>query len=301
VKLNWYEMANFCLLWLKPNMAAPSWRSVVAVMVAFLVLQPPTPLRAHEFWIEPSTFQPDLNVTMTADVLIGTDFLGAAGIYVPDDIEAFALVAGTSGTRMPITGRYGDRPAGKFVVTVPGLNILLHQTAPIYLTYGDPQKFESFAREKGFATAMATHLARGLSPELIRERYQRFAKSLIAVGRGDAAHRGQDRLLGLRWELLAETNPYGRPRPNSMTVRLFAAGQPQAGAQVTVFVRRGPRDVSLQKHQTDADGRIMFPVRPGHDYLVDSVRLLPIDAPDEPQKAVWESLWASLSFRLPQD
>jgi len=280
-------------------MAAPLWRSVVGLVLGILVLQPPAALWAHEFWIEPSTFQPDLDSTVTADLVIGTDFLGAAGIYVPDDIEAFALFGGTTAKRTPISGRYGDRPAGKFTVTEPGLNILLHQTAPIYLSYGDPKKFDAFAREKGFATALAAHLERGLSPALIRERYQRFAKSLIAVGRGDAADRGQDRFLGLRWELVAETNPYGRPRPQVMTVRLVADGQPQAGVRVTVFVRRGPRDVSQQHLQTDVNGRVMFPALPGHDYLVDSVRLLPIDDPDEPQKAVWESLWASLSFRVP--
>lgn len=257
-----------------------------------------TNLRAHEFWIEPSTFQPNTKDTITADLVIGTDFHGVAGIYVPDEIEAFDLIVGTE-KRQKITGRYGDRPAGKFIVEHAGMNIILHQTAPIYLIYSKVEKFDSFAREKGFESALASHTARGLSSERITERYQRFAKSLLAVGRGEASRTGEDRKLGLRFELVAETNPYALPRPEVMTVRLFEGANALAGAQVTVFTKHDLRNVTHQKYKTDAGGRVSFPLLPGRDYLVDSVNLLPLDDPDEPRKAVWESLWASLSFHSP--
>ena len=83
--------------------------------VCWLVFILPLPLHAHEFWIEPSSFQPNPDQSLTVDLLIGTDFLGASAIYVPDQIEKFALLgtsANSQSERYAITGRYGDRPAG---------------------------------------------------------------------------------------------------------------------------------------------------------------------------------------------
>jgi hypothetical protein len=264
------------------------------------------PATAHEFWIEPSAFQPQIGDTITADLVIGTDFLGASAIYVPDQIERFAVIAanddatGDGATRdnsgIPITGRYGDRPAGTFTVSMPGVNIILHQTAPLYLTYASADKFTAFVTEKGYPEAVGQHQRRGLSPDKITERYQRFAKSLITVG--SAAQNG-DRALGLRYEVLAETNPYRHPAPATMTVRVLAAGMPVAGTQVTVFTRDNPRRVDRKNYITDAAGRIEFAVQAGRDYLVDAVRLLPIDDATEQRGAVWESLWASLVFHVP--
>ena len=286
------------------------------VLFAFgLIIVPLKMISAHEFWIEPSSFQSKAGQIITADLLIGTDFLGSPGIYVPDEIEAFAVFGpnpdtdtgantGTNngtGSKTLITGRYGDRPAGRFMPTAPGLNIILHQTAPIYLTYQDPEKFAAFAREKGFAGALLTHRKRGLSPAGITERYQRFAKSLIMVsgdqeaGNTAAMNRGSDRVLNLAIELVAEDNPYQNPPPAMMPMRLYANGKPLAAAQITVFTRHNPRHVETMKYVTDVNGRVNFAVIKGRDYLVDCVILRPVDQPD----ANWESLWASLSFTIP--
>ena len=260
-----------------------------------------TPATAHEFWVEPSAFQTQIGDTITADLVIGIDFLGTSMIYVPDQIERFAVIAASDdATRddsdMPITGRYGDRPAGTFRVSMPGEHIILHQTAPLYLTYASADKFTAFVTEKGYPEAVAQHQRRGLSLDKITERYQRFAKSLITVG---PASQNGDRALGLRYEVLAETNPYRHPAPATMTVRVLAAGMPVAGTQVTVFTRDNPRLVDRRNYITDAAGRIEFAVQAGRDYLVDAVRLLPIDDAAEPRGAVWESLWASLVFHVP--
>ena len=90
--------------------------------VFWLVFILPLPSQAHEFWIEPSSFQPDPGQSLTADLLICTDFLGASAIYVPDQIETFALLgtgAKSQSERYEITGRYGDRPAGKMAACSP--------------------------------------------------------------------------------------------------------------------------------------------------------------------------------------
>ena len=274
-------------------------RLVAILSCVALWLEPNGAVRAHEFWIEPSSYQPVAGSVVTADLLIGTDFLGSAGIYVPDQIDAFDLISATAGARRKIVGRYGDRPAGKFTVSESGLAIILHQTAPTYLTYSAAEKFDGFAREKGFPEALKQHRQRGLSPDSIRERYQRFAKSLISVG-GQTGGTEADGYFGMRLELVAETNPYDKTPPATMTVRLVENGTAKAGAKVTVFTRHSPRHVVHHSFITDSGGRVTFPLEPGRDYLVDSVDLLPLDNATEPEGAMWESLWASLVFHVPQ-
>ena len=240
--------------------------------------------------------------TLTADLLIGTDFLGASAIYVPDQIETFALLgagAKSQSERFEITGRYGDRPAGKMVSGSPGLRIIVHQTAPTRLTYNGAEKFDQFAREKGFDDALDQHQRRGLPLDKITERYQRYAKSLIAVGGPEKMAAGQDRHLGLAIELVAEANPYQWPPLQSMPVRLYADGAPLANAQITVFTRHNPRHVEKAKYQTDKDGRANFALLAGRDYLVDSVILRPLDGAIESGGEMWESIWASLTFQVP--
>ena len=276
----------------------PKW----AAAVLWLIFVLPLPLQAHEFWIEPSSFQPDPDKTLTADLLIGTDFLGASAIYVPDQIETFALLgagAKSQSERFEITGRYGDRPAGKMVSGSPGLRIIVHQTAPTRLTYNGAEKFDQFAREKGFYEVLDQHQRRGLSLDKITERYQRYAKSLIAVGGPNKMAAGQDRHLGLAIELVAEANPYQWPPLQSMPVRLYADGAPLANAQITVFTRHNPRHVEKAKYQTDKDGRANFALLAGRDYLVDSVILRPLDGAIESGGEMWESIWASLTFQVP--
>jgi uncharacterized GH25 family protein len=187
-------------------------------------------------------------------------------------------------------------------VNKAGLYVILHQTAPVYLTYLAADKFDRFAREKGFENALSEHQERGLSLTKITEQYQRFAKSLIEVGDAVSAKMVKDRHLGLAIELVAEVNPYQTPPPKIMPIRLFAAGKPLTNAQITVFTRHNPRDVESTKYQTDINGRANFPLLPGRDYLVDSVILRPSTGPNTAggrPAAMWESLWASLTFQIP--
>ena len=310
-KVKWVETeaskgTQKCSMGLSAKARQPVLRLFVinffAVVSTFLL---PWPLLAHEFWIEPSSFQPELNKSITADLVVGTDFLGVSEIYVPDQIEVFALLGPMADKpidRNKITGRYGDRPAATMALNKAGLYIILHQTAPVYLTYLAADKFDRFAREKGFENVLSKHQKRGLSLTNITEQYQRFAKSLIAVGGAGSARVVKDTHLGLAIELVAEVNPYQIPAPTIMPIRLFAAGKPLANAQITVFTRHNPRDVESKKYQTDTNGRANFPLLPGRDYLVDSVILRPSTGPNTVggrPAAMWESLWASLTFRMP--
>jgi uncharacterized GH25 family protein len=256
---------------------------------------------AHEFWIEPSDFQPEPGDRVTVDLVIGTDFQGLSSPYTPDEIAAFAMID-AAGER-PITGRFGDMPAGQITAAQAGLTLLYHQTGPLFVNYRKPEKFISFATEKGFAEIAALYQQAEVENFRLVEQYRRFAKSLVMVGpaAGQDQILGQDQLLGLEMELVALTNPYQHPAPETFRMAVYESGVPRPGAQVTVFIRHAPRDIEQKIIVADEDGQIQMPLLPGRQYLFDSVKLYRLKNPDTEKDAEWESLWASLTFAVPAD
>ena len=251
------------------------------------------PSSAHEFWLEPSDFQPKVGDVVTVDLVIGTHFDGFSSPYTPDEIAAFGLIDAAGNTA--ITGRFGDMPAGQFVVAQVGLSLLYHQTTPSYVTYTKPEKFISFAVEKGFADVAARYQKQTAENFRLVEKYRRFAKSLIMVGPAS----GQDQLLGLEMELVALTNPYKQSVSKEFTVAVYESGAPRPGAQVTVFIRHTPSDVEKKIIIADERGQVHLSLLPGRHYLFDSVKLQPIKDADPVKNAEWESLWAALTFAVP--
>lgn len=250
------------------------------------------PLSAHEFWIEPEDFQVAPGAPMKADIKVGEKLDGAAYSFVPPNFRRFEIMMGDS--LSDVEGRAGDRPALNMAAPEQGLAVVVHVTRDYKLTYDSWEKFVDFCTHKDFAWAIDRHLERGLPKEQVRELYSRHAKSLIAVGDGA----GADRAAGLEIEIVAGANPYTDDLSGQMPVQVLYQGAPRGEAQVEVFDRAPDGSVSARTYRTDAEGRAVIDVAPGHFYLVDSVVMRELEIVDEGEPA-WESLWASLTFGVP--
>ncbi len=252
------------------------------------------PVRAHEFWISPETYMIAADGQLVAHLRVGQNFSGSAHSYIPDKFVRFDLVAGEA--TVPVEGRMGDRPALSMAVPAEGLVTVVHQTTDYFLSYRNAARFAGFVTDKDLAWALAAHAGRGLPETGFRERYSRYAKSLVAVGCGA----GADAEVGLTTEIVALANPYSGDLAGELPVRVLYQGEPRAGVQLEVFDKSPGGSVSVTRLSTDSGGLAVVPVRPGHEYLLDAVVLRPVD-PEDAGGAVWESLWASLTFMVPAD
>ena len=248
---------------------------------------------AHEFWIEPSEFHPKFGSEVTVDLMVGQEFSGFSGLYVPDEIASFS-VFDMSGEHI-IEGRYGDKPAGRFKTKQLGLSIINHQTRPQYIDYRSPKKFIDFATSKGFLHIAKLYQDTGDDDFVLRETYRRFAKSLLAVEHANVG----DRVLGFELELVALQNPYAQPPPDTIDVVVYERGIPRPGAQVTIFVRCGLQRIHKTVVHADAEGIVTVSLQAGCYYMVDSVVLRRPEMENDVGNIDWESLWASLTFALP--
>lgn len=227
---------------------------------------------------------------LVADLRVGEKFEGAAQVFFPDRAPRSEIRVG--GEIRPYAGRMGDVPAIRLVVDTPGLWVLVQETGPSSVKYKDWQKFADFAAHKDIPDIKARHEARGLPPVDFFETYTRHVKALVGVG----AAEGADSETGMETEFVALTNPFTDDLSSGMRVLLLYQGQPRPDAQVEIFARAPDGAVDIHLSRTDATGHATLPVLPGYDYLLDAVVLRP--AP-EGERAVWQSLWAGLSFAVP--
>ena len=229
---------------------------------------------------------------MEAHIRVGQNFKGSNYSFLPAQFKRFDLVQGDQVA--PVQGTVGDRPALNMPVTDEGLLVVVHQTTDSFVTYRDAALFENFVRHKDFAWALDQHAERGLPETGFRERYSRYAKSLIAIGDGA----GADGQVGMETEIVALKNPYSGDVSGAMPVQVFYQGAVRADVQVELFERDPEGEVTVSLHRTDGEGIAMIPVKQGHEYLVDSVVMRPLEVTED-NDAPWESLWASLTFKLP--
>ena len=251
---------------------------------------------AHEFWIEPLSYQIDAGERLQAEFKNGQEFKGTNLSFFERSSERFDLIV--DGNATALKPRSGDSPALNVDPPVAdGLISVVHETSASTLTYREWAKFQKFAAHKAFETAEADHSAAGWSKVKFRERYTRHVKALIAVGSGQ----GQDSEVGLKTEFVALTNPYGSNFDNSMKIEVFLDGAPRVDAQVEVFDRAPDDSVTITLYRTDASGTATIPVQPGHAYLFDAVTLRPApEASAEENALVWETYWAALTFAVPE-
>lgn len=252
------------------------------------------PVFAHEYWIEPEVWQVAEDGTIRADIKVGETFDGNFLAYLP--VNFARLDIALAGKTQAIEGRIGDRPAIQVKSLGPGLNILVNTTQVTTVFYKDMEKFDSFVKHKDLAGTLETHAAKGFPMVDFRELYTRYSKSLVAVGDGA----GEDEAFGLETEIVALENPYTDAALDGVDVKLNYRNEPRADAQIEIFERAEDGTVAVSTVRTNGQGVATIAVKPGHDYMLDAVVMREPSAElAADKKAIWESLWANLTFSVP--
>ncbi|KJZ20164.1 DUF4198 domain-containing protein [Loktanella sp. S4079] len=262
---------------------------------AFLFSVIAMPAVAHEFWLEPIAYQIDPDGSLEAHIVNGQNFVGTRQVYLPQRLVHFVNIAGETGRN--VEGRMGDRPALNQAPVAEGLNVVAYQSTNATVDYATWEKFQNFVDHKDFGDVLSRQRARGLPEADFKEIYSRYSKTLIAVGDGA----GQDLRVGLETEIVALNNPYTDDLQDGMTVQVFYRHDPRADVQVEVFEKQPDGAVAVTYHRTNTDGIAQFPVIAGNSYMVDAVVLRePAAAIAAETGAVWETLWANLTFAVPK-
>lgn len=219
--------------------------------------------RAHDFWIEPTTFRPSAGETVYLSLRVGQDFVGDPVPRMAQRIEAF-VVRDATGERA-VNGIENSDPAGTITAAKsPTVIGYASHFSPVELPR---DKFESYLREEGLENRIHVQ-TNGMQ----RERFARYAKTIL----GDAV---DVKPFGWRFELV----------PVSATqFRALYEKKPLAGTLVVALSRDGKK----LSARSDKNGLVSFQLAKG-EWLVKTVHMVPAPASSGFQ---WESLWASITF-----
>lgn len=283
-----------------------------------------TPIFAHDFWIEPDSFRPPPGTVVAVHLRVGQNLDGDLVPRANHLIDRFVMV--TESGEVPIVGPDAGEPAGRVRPEAPGPAVIGYRslTTPIEL---EATKFEAYLREEGLETIIDERAARGDRAKTGREIYSRCAKSLLrvepaapggaAVGQTGASSgsqaaskpakavktpaQGKDkrplyqRPLGFTLEIVPLADPYAMKPGSSLPVQVLHEGK--AIANVLVVAMNAEAPMKKISARTDKAGRTSLALdRPGF-WLVKAVHMRPAPAASG---ADWESLWASLTFELPE-
>jgi uncharacterized GH25 family protein len=150
-------------------------------------------------------------------------------------------------------------------------------------------EFHEYLSEEGLTSALETRKRRGESDAPARERYTKFAKTIVRAGQGDG---GFARAAGLPLEFVPERDPFTTGHGEALSVRLLFNGAPAADVQVIVASTSDPKPRAVGR--TDAAGRIHVPLDAGRWRL----HAVLMERSAEPAIADWESYWATLTFEV---
>jgi len=249
----------------------------------------------HEFWLEPLEYQIGAGRALRAELVNGERFAGTKLPFIPRGIVSYAVFAGDKTAKVSM--RVGDMPGLQQKPLAEGLHVVAYQSTIATVHYPQWEKFQSFASHKDLGDLLERHTARSLPRDDFSEAYTRYSKTLIGVGNSA----GADRRTAMETEIVALTNPYTDNLSGGMRVQLFYRTDARADAQIEVFRKAPDGAVEVTTVRTDKAGVAVIPVLAGHAYMLDAVMLREPSAElAEQTGAVWETLWANLTFAVPK-
>lgn len=247
-------------------------------------------LTAHDFWVQPSAFTPSPEAVLPVRLFVGDYFRGEPFARRASLIERFVAV-GPHGEAQ-IVGLEGSDPAGYVRLIRSGLHALAYRSRRSFTRLGAKQ-FEAYLAEEGLERISRERAAEGHADRAVREAFSRCAKALVQVGEIDST--AGDRPIGLELELVADKNPYALSIGEKLPVRLLYQGKPLAGALVAAVNRNDVAGRTATR--TNQDGKAVLTLDRKGLWMIRAVHMV---RPDAGVEADWESLWASLTFALPE-
>ena len=272
-----------------------------ALVLSLGVLAASSPARAHEFWFEPIT-QP-LKVGGTADLSlhVGEFFEGVLVGFSTAQTASLKHI-GPSGAARNLTALVPPQPVAniKLPLSSPGTHLIAFDSQPSQIELPAGQ-FHAYLHDEGLDFIKARREAAGTADKPGRERYRRNVKTLLAVGNaaGQAVPVAGDKIyatrVGQRLELIPLNDPLRLAAGGALGLQLLFEGKPLQGALVKAWHKQSGQTLIIRAIST-AKGEVTFNLPYAGAWMVSVVHMVPAGAKD----IDWDSLWANLSFVMPE-
>lgn len=256
----------------------------IAIAILAIIVQ------AHEFWLQPMKFRYKAGEEIKIDLMVGEGFDGDFWDLKKHKVEKLALhrINGVRDLTKEVKPTEGNNLTYKADLGGTYLFTLTSNDAYIEL---EGKEFNAYLEEDGLDYILEERKKSNTLAEKSTEFYTRFAKLLVQSGeRTDNTFK---KVVGLRYEILPEQNPYALKVGDYLQCKVLFEGKPAAYAMVKVWNRVND-NTFLQNLYTEKDGTVRFPINAAGSWMVSSVHMIHAEKPG----AAYHSLWASLVFGI---
>lgn len=253
---------------------------------------------AHDFWVQPAEYwlQPQIASSMTLQV--GHGPFRQRSPIPPGRITRFETI-GPDGIAIDMRGTLhvgGSADDGALKFSQPGAYVLVLETDNRAQSHLPAIRFNDYLKVEGLTPALEQRERLHQTDRDGSENYSRRAKSIVQIGPPEANSQIQvTRPLGLPLEIIPEANPYARPQPTALPVRVIYEGQPLQGALVKLTHLENDA-APLEAHLTDGMGRATFVMPTEGSWLLNVIWTKPLPRSRETD---FETTFSSLSFGFP--
>lgn len=275
---------------------SPRYSRVYAAAVAMAIGSgaASAPAVAHDFWIQPQTFQPQTQTATALTLQVGHGHDRQRSAIPLRRITRFAAIAddGRSTDLRDSLHPGGEREDGRFELPAGNYMLVLETDAGAQ-SHLPAARFNDYLQAEGLTPALQHRQRNGRMDAEGSERYSRRGKALVRIGA--AAPPPPDwlqRPVGLPLEIVLEQDPYAQPRPVRLPVRVIYQGQPLAGALVKL-TRLEDDAAPVDTQRTDGAGRAGFAMPGSGNWLLNVIWTQPLPASSETD---YETVFSSLSF-----
>lgn len=257
-----------------------------------MLLTAASPAAAHDYWLEPDTFFPQLNSSVALRLLIGDGFVNEQERPFQKKLTLrLELIGAGKTTDLAALAEEGRKPLAKVHIDKPGCYWVVLDRDWAYLTL-EAKKFSAYLLEEGLQNILDERAKAKEMNQPGKERYRRYLKCLLRAGaESDDAWK---RTFGQALEIVPLANPAGLKVGDTLHVKVLFEGKPLTKAPTFAHARSG-KDVNRTALKTDQQGIAAIPLKSTGPWLV---RLVHMRRCTADAKVDWESHWSSFTFSL---
>ena len=247
-------------------------------------------LSAHDYWILPKTFTPEVGKGVVLRMYVGDRFEAESERPFDKKVTLKFVHRSAVGEKDLTKGAKEGVPLGEITPTEAGLHTVILERDSRTITLA-AKKFTAYLKEESLGAILADREKRGETGSPGRERYWRSLGVIVRAGDKGGA---PGKPFGQRLELVPLADPTALKAGETLELRLLFQGKPLAGATVSALRREADKVVCRQT-VSDAGGKVSFRFDKGGTWLI---RTLHMRRAVDDADADWESFWCSLTFAV---
>lgn len=267
----------------------------IGMLATMMILSLPTLAFAHDWWLQPDSFQIGLNALLVARLLTGHRLKAQKELPLEKEMTPrLDLFSSAGRTDLLALSKEGQCPAIEYRTNFEGHGLLVTDRRFTEITLS-ADKFRGYLSSEHHLDLLTTRDDSGQRLEE-KERYARCVKALVQVGSvsGSTFH---DLVTGQKLEIILKTDPYRCRRGDTMEIRVLFDNRPLGNKSVRSYRCAPDGLVADATETTDANGTAFFNIDQPGLWVIRLIHLYPCS---REYKMDWESYWASYCFEVPE-